>query len=276
MDGADQKGEFKMKRNFVERPCRRKLFSGVLPVPAVTLVVAGVVFLAGASSGAPPSGASRPASARRLPTPNGRVVYKMTNTGAALMSGSISMTWANYGQRIRQDTQMRMTGGPKTKTPAMNSWSVFDGQTVTMGMPGPQRRAMRMKVPPNYQSQMMAGGAAGMTGASLGKVIGRATILGKPCVIRTVTLNTAQMNSRSKIWMWQNLPLRTEMAMQFKTGKTNPAQKSPTMMRPMKMTMVATQLNTTIRPTAATFRIPAGYTIQNMGDMQKKMRPKPR
>jgi hypothetical protein len=78
------------------------------------------------------------------------------------------------------------------------------------------------------------------------------------------------------MWMWQNLPLRTEMTMQFKR-QANPASKSPPMQMPTtKMTLVATQLNTSVRPTAATFRVPAGYTIQDMGNMQKPMRSKPR
>jgi hypothetical protein len=77
------------------------------------------------------------------------------------------------------------------------------------------------------------------------------------------------------MWMWQGLPLRSEMAMTFKKPKGQKAARGQTPnIPPMNITMVATQLNTSVRPAATLFRLPSGYKVQDMGDFNKMMQQK--
>jgi hypothetical protein len=100
------------------------------------------------------------------------------------------------------------------------------------------------------------------TGAGAGRIVGRGIILGRPCEIRVVSLNNASYKGQAKIWMWQKLPLRSEISMNIKMRGVT---------QNMKMSMVATQLNTAVKPSPSLFRLPAGYKVQEMGDFQKQM-----
>jgi hypothetical protein len=194
----------------------------------------------------------------------------MKNTGAAAMNTTITMTWADYGNRFRQDSQMHMGSGARAMN--MNSWSIYDGKAMYVAVPGQDRRVLRMKVPKNFLSQITTGGMGGLgVNSQATKVVGRGTVLGKPCEIRVSSANTAYGSTKAKIWMWQGLPLRTEMAMTFKKAKGKPARGQMANMPPMNIATVATQLNTNVRPAATLFRLPSGYTVQDMGDFNKMM-----
>lgn len=207
------------------------------------------------------------ATPARFPTANGTIKYRMTMGGKMPMNSNISMTWTNYGARFRQDSQIRMNAGGKQTT--MNSWSFYDGKALyslfprVPGAPGGavgNKTVMRMKMPENYLSQMLMGNAQVVAGR--GRLAGRGTILGKPCEIRVTSFNYPTYKGQAKIWTWQKLPLRSEISMNIKMGGG---------MQNMKMSMVATQLNTAVKPSPSLFRLPAGYKVQEMGDFQKQM-----
>ncbi len=206
-----------------------------------------------------------PALPARFPTANGTIKYRMTMGGRMPMNSNISMTWTNYGARFRQDSQIRMNAGGRSMT--MNSWSLYDGKSLyaamPSGMPGQpagRKVVMRMTLPQNYLNRMAMGNSP--TAAGAGRVVGHGTVLGKPCEIRAVDLNNPRYKGQAKIWMWQKLPLRSEISMNMKMQG---------MTQNMKMSMVATQLNTNVKPSPSLFRLPAGYQVQDMGSFQKQM-----
>ena len=213
----------------------------------------------------------------RFPTANGIIKYRMTMGNHMTVSGqmptndrmpmssSSTVTWANYGARFRQDTQIRMNSGGRQMN--MNSWSLYDGKAMystlpngMIGQPTNRKIAMRMTLPPNYLNRMAMGNSP--SGAGAGRVVGRGTILGKLCEIRVVNFNDSHVTGQAKIWMWQKLPLRSETFMNIKmSGAT----------QNMKIAMIATQLNTNVKPSPSLFRVPAGYKVQEMSDFQKQM-----
>ena len=159
---------------------------------------------------------------------------------------------------------MSVNGGGRKVN--MKSWSLFDGKAFYVGMPSGipgqpagRKMAMKMTLPPNYLKSMTMGGPS--VGSS-GRLVGHGVVLGKTCEIRVVPIKNSNYAGQVKVWMWQKLPLRTEMTSTTKmSGKT----------QNIKMTMVATQINTAAKPSPALFRVPAGYTVQSMGDFQKQM-----
>lgn len=205
-----------------------------------------------------------PMVARRFPVANGAVKYRMMVNSQMKLNGDITMTWVNFGARFRQDSRTNMSFGARKYT--TNTWSIFDGKSfysgMPSGMPGQSARkvAMKMTLPPNYVKNILMGGSA----ASLDKsrVVGHGMILGKPCEIRAINMNDARASGQVKMWLWQNLPLRTEMTLKSKARGA---------MQNMQMSLVATQLNTGIKPNPALFRLPAGITVQDMSAMQKQM-----
>lgn len=226
--------------------------------------------------------APKATTAPRFPTANGNIKYRMTMGNHMTVSGqmptndrrpmssSSTVTWANYGARFRQDTQIRMNVGGRQMN--MNSWSLYDGKamytTLPNGMlsqPTNRKIAIRMMLPPNYLNRMAMGNSP--LGAGAGRLIGRGTILGKPCEIRVTSFNNLNYKGRAKIWMWQKLPLRSEIFIDFKIiGAT----------ANMKTSMIATQLNTDVKPSPSLFRLPTGYKVQEMSDFQKQMQQRSR
>ncbi len=207
------------------------------------------------------------APATRFPTNSGMVKYHMTMGGQMAISNDITMTWASGGARFRQDSLMHMNA--RGRAINIQSWTIFDGQALYMampnGMPGQvqnRKVAMRMTMPVNYLERMATGRVPGIENAGAGRIVGRGTVLGKPCTIRVLPIRYPQMHGQVKMWMWQNLPLRTETSMMM-TLRGKPQN--------VTMTMAATQLNTNIQPSPSLFRLPAGYQVQNMSALQKQM-----
>ena len=208
------------------------------------------------------------AATSRYPTPTGRIVYQMKNSGPMMMSSTITMTWANYGDKFRQDTQVRMGSGARARS--MNSWSVYDGQSLYAALPGGGRRVIRMKVSKAMLAQMRSGMVSNFPGLNVsgGQVVGMGVVLGKPCSIRAATTKSAFGGSRIKLWMWQGIMLRSETSMRF---QARPGQKHPPM-APINISMLATKLDLAAKTSPSMFRLPSGYTVQEMGDFAKGMR----
>lgn len=205
------------------------------------------------------------AAPARFPTANGIVKYRMTMGGQMVMNNDITMTWADYGALFRQDSQVHMTIMGRQMT--MNSWSLYDGKSLyaslPSGMPGQasgRKVALRTALPRDYFKRMTMGNSPLTAGG--GRLAGHGTVLGKVCEIRVLDLNNPGYTGQAKIWMWQKLPLRSEISMNMRTSGGT---------RNMKMSMVATQLNTNVKPSPLLFRLPAGYQIKEMGRFQKRI-----
>ena len=157
------------------------------------------------------------------------------------MSGTITMLWSNSGARFRQDSSLRIGagGGMNLKT-----WTIFDGKSLYVAMPpmpgsaGAGTRVMRMKLPPNALASMP--GSIGMPGMS--------------------GLNAAQGKGRFKLWMWQSLPLRADIQMLVNPRGRRGAPGATS----VRVSMRATSLNTSARPSPALFRLPAGSQVQDV------------
>jgi hypothetical protein len=78
-----------------------------------------------------------------------------------------------------------------------------------------------------------------------GKLVGKATFLGKPCEIRVI--GPSNPGGGIKMWVWKGLPLRTEAALS-QSGK---------------LTTEAFQIETTPKLSVALFRVPAGYQVKD-------------
>src|SRR5262249_31592965 len=92
-----------------------------------------------------------------------------------------------------------------------------------------------------------AGGPMGgspFVGGSAGKLVGKGTVLGRPCEIRM--MGTKNPGHEVKVWVWNGLPLRSEIPLP----------------QGGKMTTEATQVETAPKLSAALFKLPAGYTVK--------------
>jgi hypothetical protein len=62
--------------------------------------------------------------------------------------------------------------------------------------------------------------------------------------------------------MWQSLPLRVESTMQVSGMPAGGGAGAP-QTRTIKTTLVATKIDTSAKPSAAAFKVPAGYQVQD-------------
>jgi hypothetical protein len=184
----------------------------------------------------PAAAAKAAASILKAPSPTGRITYAFK---VATLEGTSFLTWAESGKKFRQD--ISMSGTPPNApagTPPMTiqMWAFGDGQNVYSYQPMMGKQVIRTKMP-------KGGGAPGGPGAPPiggikgGKVVGKGTILGRPCEIQLV--------GSAKIWMWKGLALKMENA-----GGQGP-----------QMSMVAKKLDMPFSAPATKFKVPAGYTV---------------
>ena len=89
-------------------------------------------------------------------------------------------------------------------------------------------------------------GGTPFVGSGTGTVVGKASVLGRPCEIRTFGPRSA--GPTVKMWVWNGLPLRTEM----------------TLPQGGKMTTEATQVEMAPKLSPSLFKLPAGYTVKEM------------
>jgi hypothetical protein len=156
------------------------------------------------------------------------------------MNGTIILSWIESGRKFRQDTKGSV--GSAGQQQSFETWTIGDGVQVFTHAPGMGKQVMRAKVP-------KSGGAGGPTGMTPfggthggGAVIGKATILGKPCEIRKI----GQGQGQGKVWLWKGLLMRMEMSGPQGGG----------------MKMLATRLEESPKLSPALFKVPAGYQMK--------------
>jgi hypothetical protein len=179
---------------------------------------------------------------------------------------------------MRQDITMKLPAGAARgasngKATNITGWTIYDGTYVythmpMMGMGGANsgKRAMRLKLSPEQSRRMMMGALNSLGGQpGGGKQVGKGTVLGKPCVIRESTMNNPNMKARTRMWMWQGLPLRVESTVQVSGMRPGAAPRAgASQVRTIKTTAVATKIDTSAKPSSALFKVPAGYQVQDM------------
>jgi hypothetical protein len=180
------------------------------------------------------------ASAIDAKTPaTGRVQYRMTG---ATMNGTMTMAWANHGRRFRQD--MKMSIGRDGQQMSMNTWAVADGTHVYMHQPAMGQQVMRMRMPKDAGSAFSLPGIPNPSARGAGKVVGKGTVLGRSCEIRSFG---AGGRGQSKVWLWNGMPLKVEAS-----GPQG------------GMTMIATRVDTTPKLAPSLFKVPSGYQVKEM------------
>ena len=208
------------------------------------LCLAAATGFVGLGSGQPANAAKVPTGKAtvpplKAPSPTGRLIYKTEiDTGMGMtMAGTMTVIWAEGGKNFRQETKLTGAppGAPAGSAPTtISSWTLGDGNYMYTSMPMMGKTAYRQKL------GKQPGGAIGappVGGPAQGKVVGKGTVLDRPCEIREV--------SSAKLWMWKGLALKME-----KTGGQGP-----------KMKMVATKLEMPFKSKPTQFKVPAGYTI---------------
>ena len=188
------------------------------------------------------------APARPMQLPNGRVQYKLNMFGN---NGSQTVTWSDYGRKLRQDTKFAFANGGQRMN--VNTWMISDGTYAYINMagiqPGGPKQVMRMKMSELGKMAGLQGLGAGgvMKPEGYGKVVGKGNQLGKPCEVRQQAM---PQGGTMKAWLWKGLPLRMEMTPPPNAGAP-----------PGKMTVVATKLDEKVKPAASLFKVPAGFKI---------------
>lgn len=219
-------------------PARRAAYA-VLALAACGMTLTAAEREASAAKPVKKAPAKRPAAkpaAALMPSATGRVTYSFK---MAPMSGTSKITWIDGGKKFRQEMKMTGTapGAPAgTANTTIEMWMIGDGTYLYSHQPMMGKQVYKMKVP---KAAPGAAGPAGLPvgGAQSGKLVGKGTILGKPCEIR-------ELNS-AKIWTWKGLALKMENG-----GGATPA-----------MSMTATKLEMPYKAAPSLFKVPAGYTI---------------
>jgi hypothetical protein len=180
------------------------------------------------------------ASAADKTPATGRVHYRMTNS---MMNGTMTMAWANHGKKFRQDMKVSVNRGGQ-QVP-MNTWAVADGSYIYMHQAAMGQQVMRMRVPKEGGTAFSLPGIPNPNAKGAGKVVGKGTILGRSCEIRSFGVGGQQ--AKSRVWLWNGMPLKVEAS-----GPQG------------GMTMVATKVETTPKLAPALFKVPSGYQVRDM------------
>lgn len=197
-----------------------------------------------AAVGAVPEALAAP---QKLPSPTGKITYTLTTPFG---TGKQTLTWADGGKRMRQDSSMAAGKQPVT------SWVITDGSYVYSFTSFGPKQVSRMKLPPNVAGSGNAGLTMIGSASNMGKVVGKGTVAGKPCEIREVDSPVGGMKGM-KVWMWQNLPLKMEMPSQQGVG----------------ISMVATKVEANAKVAASTFKLPAGLPVKDVQTPKPGSRP---
>src|SRR3712207_6729814 len=80
-------------------------------------------------------------AAQKLPTPSGRVTYRIKTP---MMDGTTVFSWIQSGKRFRQDTTL--TAGSGERTRKLETWAIGDGTYVYMHPPMTGKEVRRMKM----------------------------------------------------------------------------------------------------------------------------------
>jgi hypothetical protein len=203
----------------------------------VLLPVAALVALAalGAGAAAPPI---------RLPLASGRVIYQVQHPMAR---GTSTVVWTEHGRRFRQDTVLTRANPVPSAMGAMEyrTWIIGDPEFAYVYAPSMGRLVQR--VPIREINENLAPGSVPL-GPATGKLLGRETLLGKPCEIRQV--------GEYRLWMWRQLPLRAETASR---QLPRSAAVGPVLAQGLKV--VATKLEPGYKPRPGAFKVDVSYTV---------------
>ncbi|MGV3721319.1 MAG: hypothetical protein ACO1SX_10465 [Actinomycetota bacterium] len=178
---------------------------------------------------------AKAAPALSMPSVTGRITYSFN---VAPLTGSSIVTWADGGKKFRQDMKMSGTapGAPAgASLTNVEMWMIGDGTHLYSHQPMMGKQVLRTKIPKGAATPGPAGLPLGAK--PTGKLIGKATILGKPCEIRQV--------ETAKVWLWKGLALK----MENQGGQG------------MAMTMTATKLQMPYKSSPGLFKVPTGYTV---------------
>jgi hypothetical protein len=206
------------------------------------LAMAGVAIgwalvLAGGSGAAPAKKGA--ASLVQFPFPSGKVTYKLSSLGGA---GTGALSWMESGHKFRQDTRMVLKQGDRTIP--VDGWMMYDGTYLYTHQAMMGKNVYRSK--PGKPGTSLGMGLPMVSGNNMGKVVGKDTVLGKPCEVRQSDIRIGKL----KIWTWKNLPLKMHI---------DPARESAP-----PVDAVATAL-TPAKVAASQFKLPAGYTVVGPG-----------
>jgi hypothetical protein len=174
------------------------------------------------------------------PPATGRIHYQMTSP---MVNASVVMAWVDHGKKTRQD--MKMSVGSGAQQAAMDSWTLTDGSYIYTYQPTMGRQVMRIKMSKAAQTAMATGIAPRVGAHGQGKLIGKGTVLGHPCEIRSLAMGRAQ--AQSKVWLWNGMLMKMET-----NGPGGGAMK-----------MIATKVETAPRLSPTTFQVPAGYQVKD-------------
>lgn len=221
----------------------------MLPSGRTSYLFAPVLFVGLAALPAGPTAAQED----KVPSPTGRIVYRVSS---AMMNGTQTLAWADNGKKVRQDTDSQVNpgltpgapaapGGARPQGMAFKSWVIVDGGFAYISNPmmGPAVRRMDLKKVPGQRTG--PGGVPNITvGKDLGKLIGKATIAGKPCNIHE--LKNREGKVAGKVWVWKNLPMKLEV----QSGQG-------------AIMLEATQVEVPAKVDAAIFKLPKGVQVQD-------------
>ena len=202
-------------------------------------LLGGGLLIAGAGAMLSQPGEAAPAPAKKFPHATGRVVYKLSNQ---MMNGTSTLTWSNYGGKVRQDLAAKMNAQGRSMD--LKTWVISDGKVFYSHNPIMGNVVSRMKLSPEQLAKQANAGMPMMAAPKgLGKPIGKATVAGKPCTIHTVP-----QAKGARMWVWQNMPLKMEMAL----GQAG------------SMKMEATRVETGIPLSPAIFEVPKGMQVRDV------------
>ena len=215
------------------------------PIPARHVSLTVLVMIGGAALiPAPYRADARPANAAgagsaSMPGPTGKVIYRYT---CGPMSGTSSLTWENNGKHFRQDVNLMGSVTPGSQS-SIQTWILGDGKNTYTWLPFYPKKVYRSPLPKpgkNGSSASAQNGPGGLPGfgvSGTGKLLGKATILGKPCEVRKL--------GQATFWNWKGLSLK--MVVNIASGP--------------QMTVSATEIETPFQAPPGTFRIPHGYQV---------------
>jgi hypothetical protein len=189
--------------------------------------------------------------AASFPAPAGKVSYKITSP---MGSGTSDLSWVESGKKFRQDVKLKIGQGQQQQ--AMDMWAIADGKNLYTHQPMMGKKVLQQDMPKDAMRLGLAGLPLVTGGQDMGKVIGKGTVLGKPCEIREVR--------NVKLWSWKNLPLKWVMTMpQGAPGA--PSAPGSANAQPQSVTVEATKLQIPAQHAATLFKVPAGFEVQKAG-----------
>lgn len=188
------------------------------------------------NSGCPRGDPTRPAGAegQRLPFSSGRITYAVKGRSA---SGMSTFSWIEDGRRFRQEVTLTITIDKERLT--SSAWSVGDATHIFAHQDWMDKEVFRYRLPQDLQAGSPIGLPVFGTARDPGKVVGTATVLGKPCEIHE--------RKKLRLWIWQGLPLKAD-------GTEGPGP---------SLTLSATKLEPSERLPNDLFTVPEGYTVSD-------------